>query len=202
MADLAEAWNQALPDIREAVTGVGVWSALNAARPVIVEDGVLVIGLKPGESELAGHLKLPNVKRLIERHLGERLGTPVIARVIEGTTAKDWEIAKRRDAEARRLQKIALDKTRRELAAKSNWESVYDQLSRRFAAVPNKSLPQSKARFLAEALELVTEARVNQEAHDEPAERNFARCIERVAQYTEVPSAIIASEVLKRSGEL
>jgi len=75
-------------------------------------------------------------------------------------------------------------------------------LSRKYAAVANKSLPQNRARFFEEGVELVVEARKAQQNFDELQERNFARCLERLAQYAELPSAIVAREVLTRSGEL
>lgn len=202
MAELAEVWGEALPTIRQGVTGVGIWAALNATKPLLIADNVVILGLPHEDTELAGHLKLPNVKRLIEKELSDRLGQPVTARVIDGTTMQDWERIQRRDAEARRLQEVALNKMRAELSAKSNWDAVYEQLSRRYAAVTNKSLPQNRARFLEEAIEIVAEARKNQAGADEQGERNFARCIERVSQYSDVPSTLIAVQVLQRAGEL
>src|SRR5512141_2379973 len=104
MADLAEIWQRALPNIRQSVTGVGVWSALNAAVPITLEDDVAYIGMLPEESELSGHLKLPATKRLIEMKLSEVLGRPVSTRIIDGITPHDVELVKRRDVERRRLQ--------------------------------------------------------------------------------------------------
>lgn len=202
MAELAEVWQQALPEIRQGVTGVGLWAAVNAAKPIALEEGVAILGLPHEDSELSGHLKLPHVKKLIEKTLSEKLGVPTTVRIIEGVTAADYETVKRRDAESRRLQELQLNKMRAEMAAKSNWDSVYEQLSRRFAAQTNKSLPQNRARFLDEAIELVAEARRGQSGFDEMGERNFARCIERVAQYADVPSALVAVQVLQRAGEL
>lgn len=202
MADLAEIWSEVLPEVRNAVTGVGVWSALNACKPLVLEDGVLVMGLPHRDSELAGHLRMAQTKRLIENGFAERVHAPVSLRVIDGDEPSDYEAVKRRDAEARRLQEAALEKMRAEMSARSNWDSVYEQLSRRYAAMSNKSLPQNRARFLEEAIEVVASARREQGEYDEPGERSFARCIERVAQYSDVPSALIAAEVLKRAGEL
>jgi hypothetical protein len=202
MPEAAEIWKQALPKLRESTTGVGIWAALNAVRPIVVEDGVLYVGLRPEDSELGGHLKLPNIKRLIETIAGEVGGQKLSARVIDGTELEDVERTKRRDAERRRLQERELEKMRLELQARTTWESVYEQLSRRFAAMTNKSLPQNRARFLYEAVELLAEARKSQAEFDDLAERNFARCLERVAQYTELPSVIVASRVLERAGEL
>ena len=93
-------------------------------------------------------------------------------------------------------------KMRAELESRTSWDTVYEQLSRRYAAVTNKSLPQNRARFFEEALELIAEARRTQATFDDIGERNFARCLERLAQYSEVPSTIVAIQVLQKSGEL
>jgi hypothetical protein len=202
MADVAEVWKHVLSPIKQGVTGVGVWAALNAARPIAFEEGVFVLGLPHQDSELAGHLRLPQTKRLIETTIAAELNTPVTVRVIDGTTTEDYDIVKRRDAERRRLQEAEMSKMRAELQAKTSWDSVYEQLSRRFAAVSNKSLPQNRARFFEEAVELIADARKNMTQWDDLAERNFARCIERLAQYAEMPSTLVATHVLQRSGEL
>lgn len=202
MAELAEVWKQSLPAIQEQVSGRGVWAALNAAVPVAFEDGVLVIGLAHQDSELAGHLRIPATVRLMEQIVSKALATQTKVRVIDGTTQADFEVVKRRDAERRRLQEAEMQKMRSELQARTTWDSVYEQLSKRYAAVPNKTLPQNKARFLDEALALVADGRKEQANYDDMGERNFARCIERVAQYTELPSTLIATMVLERLGEI
>lgn len=202
MADLAEAWQEILPTVREGVTGVGVWTALNSARPVAFEDGTFVLGLPQGETELAGHLKVMATKRLIESNISAKLGQTANLRVIDGLTQDDWATQKRRDEQARKLQLQALEKMREEMAARTNWEGVYEQLSRRYAAIGQKSLPQNRARFFSEAVALVAEARRGQESFDELGERSFARCLERIAQYTEIPAAIVAAHVLEKAGEI
>lgn len=202
MADLAEVWKQSLPTIQGQVTGRGVWAALNAAVPVAIEDNVLVIGLAHQDSELAGHLRIPATVRLMEQIVSKATGTQTKVRVIDGTTQADYEVVKRRDAERRRLQEAEMQKMRSELQARTTWDSVYEQLSRRYAAVSNKTLPQNKARFLDEALALVADGRKEQTNYDDMGERNFARCIERVAQYTDLPSTLIATLVLERLGEI
>ena len=202
MAELSEVWQTALPKVREGVTGVGVWTALNAAVPITVEDGLFVLGSPAGQSELAGHLRIPATHRLLEQQVGKALNQQIRVRVIDGTTPEAWEITKRRDAERRRMQEAEMTKMRSELSAKNTWESTYEQLSRRFAAIQNKSLPQNRARFFDEACAIVADARKENGGYDEMGERNFARCIERVAQYCDVPSPIVAMEILKRSGEI
>lgn len=202
MADAAEIWAKILPQVKESVTGVGVWAALNACKPVTLEEGVLVLGIPHEDSELSGHLRMPQTKRLMEIAATEVQGSPIAVRVIDGTALDDWETLKRRDKEKQRLEGLQRQNMRAEMEAKTSWETVYEQLSRRYAAVTNKSLPQNRARFFEEAVDLIAEARNGMAAFDDLGERNFARCLERLAQYSEVPSTLVAASVLKRAGEL
>ena len=202
MPDVEQVWKQALPVVINQVSGRGVWAALNAARPILFEDNVLVLGLQVHDTELAGHLRIPSTKRLLDVTLTKLMGAPTTVRVIDGTTLADYDVVKRRDAERRRLQEAELTKMRSELTSKASWDGVYDQLARRFAAVTQKSLPQNRARFFEEAVALIAEARQSQAEWDDLGERNFARCLERLAQYSEIPSTLVAIEVLKKAGEL
>jgi hypothetical protein len=202
MADVEQVWKQALPIVIQQVSGRGVWAALNAVKPILFDDKVYVVGLTANDSELAGHLRLPATKRLLDLAVTKILGEPFTVRVIDGITSADYDVVKRRDAERRRLQEAELTKMRAEMSAKTSWDAVYEQLARRFAAVTNKSLPQNKARFFEEAVALIAEARQSQAQWDEIGERNFARCLERLAQYVEMPSTYIAIQVLQKAGEL
>ena len=199
MTDIADVWRSSLPAIRDSVTGVGVWTALNACRPIAVEDGVLVLGLPGSESELAGHLRLPAARKAIEDVIAKELRHPIAVRVIQGTETEDWEAAKESDSVKRKLAEQANERARAELQARSSWEGLYDKLSRKFAETPNRSLPQNRARFFLEAVDIVSAALIETPITDDLAERNFARCIERIAQYCEIPSALVATKVLEKA---
>lgn len=202
MADVVQIWKEVLPTIIQQVTGRGVWAALNAAKPILIEDNTVVLGISADDGELAGHLRIPSTKRLIEIGISKVRKEPTVVRIIDGTTLADYDIVKRRDAERRRLQEVEMTKMRAEMSAKNSWDTVYEQLSRRFAAVTNRSLPQNRARFYEEAVSLIAEARQSQAEWDDMGERNFARCLERLAQFVEMPSALVATHVLQRAGEI
>jgi len=195
MSDIASAWSAALPEVRRGVTGVGVWAALNSARPVSLEGDAFVLGVPHESSELSGHLRMVGTKMLIEREMAARLGRTIQLRVIEGTSSDDWERVKRKEAEARRLQDAALARARAEIQARSSWETVYEQLSRAYASIPNRSMPQSRARYYRDAIEIVAKATKIHPVADDLSERNYARCLERIAQYSEVPSVLVALAV-------
>jgi hypothetical protein len=199
MYDVQAIWSESLPEVMDGVTGVGVWTALKTVVPVVYEDGVFVLGLSGGSTELAGHLRLSGTKRVIELALAKRFNTRVEARIITGTTPADWETEKKRDAEKRRIQEQALARAKAEIAAGKSWEGIYEQLSRKYAATEKKSLPQNRARFFLEAVDILAEALLDTPMNDDLAERNYARCIERIAQYTELPSSYVAVRVLEKS---
>jgi len=198
MAELAQIWAELLPDLRRGVTGVGVWAALNAVKPIILEDKQVVLGLPYDATELSGHLKLPNTKRLMEIKLGEKLGNDIILRIIDGVSIEDWETAKRRDQEGMRLQELARQRAKAELDSKSTWDTTYEALNRKYGALQNKSLPQNRAKFFSESIDMIVETYAAQDSMDDLAERNYARCLERVSQYTELPSVFIALIVQQR----
>ena len=202
MSQVVELWEKIVPKVREGVTGIGVWTALKTCVPVALEDGYLVLGVPSGASELGGHLRMPQTSRLIETLASQEGGSALRLRVIDGTTAQDWEVTKRRDVERRRMQEADMVKMKAQLETRTSWDSIYEKLSREFASTPNRSLPQSRARFFDAALSIISEARRELGLNDEQNERNFARCIERVSQYTEIPSAYVAFEVLKRAEEI
>lgn len=201
MPDLVQVWSEVLPDIRKGVTGVGVWTALNACVPLAIEEGVLIMGLPPSGNDLSGHLRLAQTRKLIETEVGRHFGQPLTLRVIEGTTQEDWATEKIRDAEKRRLNEQAMARARAATQAGTSWESVYDVLSRKFAETPNRSLPQNRAKFFMEAINIVVDAVRETPITDDLAERNYARCIERVSQYAEVPSTLVAVKVLEKMFE-
>lgn len=199
MVDVQAVWAEILPDVKNGVTGVGVWTALNVAKPLVLEEGILVVGVPAGDTDLAGHLRVVQTKRLIEQAFGAKIDQRVEVRVIAGQTVQDWETEKRRDAEKRRLQEQALMRARAEAAAGKSWETIYEQLSRKYAATPSRSLPQNRAKFFLEAVDIVAEALLETPINDDLAERNYARCLERIATYCELPSAYVAIRVLERS---
>ncbi len=202
MAEVAELWPKILPQVKAGVTGIGVWTALSSAVPIALEDGVLVVGVPPGQSELGGHLRMPATSRLIEQTASAASGSPIKLRVIDGTTQSEWDLTKRRDAERRRMQEADMVKMKAELETKTSWEAVYEKISREFAGVANRSLPQNRGRFFDAAVSIVADARRQQTNFDDVNERSFARCLERISQYTEIPSAYVAFEVLKRAEEI
>lgn len=198
--DFYDAWNAAVEDIKKQVTGVGVWTALNVAIPITLEDDVFVLGVPEKESDAKGHLQLSNTSRVIQQELGKRIGHPVKVEVIDGITINNWEAVKRRRAETERLSREAAEREKKARKQASNWDNLYDQMARDFGKLNNKGMPQVRARFLRHCVELCVK-NMQSGVMDESDERNFARCLERISSYTEVPATFVASMVLEKAAQ-
>lgn len=192
VADIKQLWAEILPEVKDGVTGVGVWTALNQAIPVCLDENQFVMGLPSESGDLAGHLRLNQTKTLIEKLSASKLGQSIVLRVIDGHSLQDWENVKRRDAEAKRLQEQAMARQRVEIQSRSSWDTVYDQISRKNSTMGLRSLPQNRAKFTVECIDLMVQSLKAMPITDDLAERNFARCIERIAQYAELPSTYVA----------
>lgn len=199
MSNLAEIWSSSLPEIMKNVTGVGVWTALRSSVPIAFEQDSLILGLPGADQELAGHLRLPQTRRAIEMEMGKQLNARVNLRIINGTTAEDWETEKRRDEEKRRLQDAAMQRQKAELVAGKSWDSVFEQVSRTYAGMANRSLPQVRAAFFLQAVQIVADALLETPINDDMAERGYARVLDRVAHYCELPSAYVALKVMEKA---
>ncbi|MEP0765609.1 MAG: hypothetical protein HRF45_03590 [Fimbriimonadia bacterium] len=198
MADLIGAWRVALPKVKTAVTGRTLWQALDMVVPVTMEGDLVVLGVPAQQSNLVGHLRSTPSKRAIERNLSDVLKQEVQVEIIGGDSIADWELIKTKAEHVKDLQEKEYQRSTESKARQQAWESSYEQLSRLNAAVPNKALPQNRARLLVDGLNVIVAAVREQGDLDDLGERNMARLIERLAGYTDVPAPVVAYMVLER----
>ena len=196
--DFYDAWNASLEDIKKQVTGVGVWTALNVAIPIAFEeDGTFVLGVTEKESESRGHLALANTRRVMEQELEKRVGKKVEVVVIDGITINHWESLKRRREDFKRLETEAAIRAKEKAGKSTAWDTIYDQMGREFGELQHKAMPQVRARFMLWCVDLVA-AHLHGTAHSEDDERNFSRCVDRIAAYADANQTYIAAMILER----
>ncbi len=201
--DIEQIWKGTLEKIKVRLVMPGVWRAMEAARPLVIENGILVLGFPASRSHEGGLLKDSKTNNIIERALEEEAGQPLRLRTIEGETLDDWQTAKLRDEQATALQRAAAEKRRREQSADQGWDGIIERLTRQYADMPMRQLPQMQAIYLDEAIRLLADA-ARRLLGDSPAEadqRSFARALDRVADRTQVPAAIVAYLVRQKAAE-
>lgn len=198
--DIRSLWDKVVDQVKQKVIHPTLWRTLELAVPVTIEDKEFVVGLAPGSYHMSGHMTSSEHKNAIETALRDFSGTSFNLRVIEGTTIEDYRSAKAKDERLRAIKDAAYKKREAETAVTKSWEGLLEAVGRRYASQPLRTLPQFRAIYISEALQLISETMdvlMPEGKGDELAERSLARVIERVGTLAEVPPALIALE-LKR----
>jgi hypothetical protein len=202
-AEVERLWKATLEKVKVRLVLPGVWRAMEAARPLVVDGNTLVIGFSASHAHEGGLLQDSKTTNIIERALEEEAGRNLRLRMIEGETLEDWQACKRRDEQALALQKAAQERRQREASVEQGWDAITERLTRRYAEMPLRQLPQMQALYLQEAVEALADAarRLLGENASEVDHRSFARVIDRVADRAQVPAAMVAYLVRQKSGE-
>lgn len=200
--DVQRLWRAALEKVKVRLVLPGVWRAMEAARPLVVEGDTLVLGFPASQTHEGGLLTDSRNSNIIERALEEEAGRPLRLRIIEGETVQDWLTAKRRDEEGAALLKAAQERRQREAAAGQGWDAISERLTRRYAEMPLRQLPQMQALYLEEAVGVLAEAvgRLLSSNAAESDHRSFARVLDKVADRAQVPAPLIAWMVRQKAG--
>jgi hypothetical protein len=202
-ATVRRIWDGTVEKVKVRLVLPGVWRAMEAAVPLTIEGETLVLGFSPSQSHQGGLLRDAKTNNIIERAVEEEAGRYLRVRIIEGASLEDWEITKRRDQEAVNLQKAAQERRQRDQSADQGWDGVIEQVTRKYAEMPMRQLPQMQALYLEESVNLLTAA-VRRLLGDNPTEldhRSFARALDRIADRAQVPAALVAYLVHQKSGD-
>lgn len=199
-AEARRVWLDAVEKVKDQTLAPTLWRALELGTGIDHENGVFVIGFPPSDSPMAGYLRSSEHKIVIEKVLTQMLGTPTQIKIIEGTTQADFETAKKREATAERTRSVVSERRQGERALETAWETIAEQCSRKYANTPMRQMPQVRGQFMFEAVKIISDAmdtihptgEINDTGH-----RSIARVIEKVATLADVPSAVIAAELIR-----
>ena len=201
--DVRQLWRATLEKVKVRLVLPSVWRAMEAACPLVIDGDWFVVGFAPSRSHEGGLLMDSKNANIIERALEEEAGRPLRLRLIEGETMDDWVAYQRRDEEAAALQKAAQERRRREASVEQGWDAITERLTRRYAEMPLRQLPQIQALYLEEAVAVLADAarRLLGDSPSEVDHRSFARVLDRVADRAQVPAPLVAWLVRRKSGE-
>ncbi len=194
--EMQQAWSAIRERVKQQVTGRTLYRALDALQLVTIEGETVVLGLPHEEYQLAGHLNAPTVRKWIEQYIEEAYAVRPQLVIIEGTTLQDWQLHQRKQDELRRLSEQGTRKREAEARTYTNWEAVYEQVGRKFAETPGRSLAVNRARYLNEMIAFVRDALQRIPVESEADERQLNRIIERIANNAEAPSTVVAWLIL------
>ncbi len=197
-ASLPNLWANCVERLKDRINNRSFWEAIELTEPVTIEGDALIVGMEPENYGRASIVQQVANLHIVNEVVEQFFGIPLKVRLIEGNTLADWELVRERDARAQVMRSSV--PTQRETSAGHGdltWESVIEQISRLYAAAPHRALPQGKARFANEALYLLVESMDGLYPDDagDHAERSLARVLERIANASEIPAAVLAFEL-------
>jgi hypothetical protein len=199
--NLDKLWQQVQEHLHEGDIDRSLWDAAAVAKPLVLEDDVLVLGLRPADmrhaSYLTSTLQKPKVQDAVEAALGRR----VDIETIEGTTLEAWEHEKERQVHRAERAEAQLRTRMAAAGAERIWGDLHEQVGKAFGAARDRRFPLSRARMVASALKAIREA--EERAHEEEPEAGEAhdnqvnRALDRVAVFAEMPPTVVAIEYLR-----
>jgi hypothetical protein len=202
--DVSGIWHEVTEKVKQRLVLPGLWRAMEAAKALAVDDGLFILGFPPQVSHDAGLLMDSKNLNVIERALEETAGQPWRLKIIQGETQEDWLQQKRRDEEAAAYVRAAQERKRREAGVEQGWDGISERLTRRYAELPLRGLPQTQAAYLDECLEVLADAvqRLMPATPTEVDQRALARVIEKVADRSAVPAPVIAFFLRQRTRQV
>ena len=195
-ASLPILWANCVNQLKDRVNNRSFWEALEHTKAITIENGTLILGIEPEEYTRASVITQVSMLHTVHDVVRQLFGQPLKVRIIEGLGLTDWEAAKSQDASLAAM-KMAPPAPRPAGLSGTGWDAVTEKLSRLYAEAPHRALPQGKARYANEALYLLVEAMdtLYPDGADEHTERSLARVLDRIANTTEIPSAVLAFEL-------
>ena len=189
-------WQSCVDELKNRVNNLPFWEALELCVPIAIDDGTLVLGLDSAHLNKVAYLQQPANFATINEVVSSTFNTSLTAKFIEGTTLQDWDIARKRDERVAAMKASGARQAVQKDAAVSGWEDLYEVVARLYAQSVNRALPQVKARYASEALYAVLDAMDTLYKNpDEVSERGLARVLERIANASEIPAAVLAFEL-------
>jgi hypothetical protein len=194
---LKTAWAKAVEITKQRAVNPTLYRALEKTVPIAWEDNFFVVGMLHAEGTMVGAMNTAEYQVAINRAVQEATRDPNVRfRFIEGSDYADWEFVRQRDAAFQAQQSASAQKRAIEFAAGNTWEDVYEQASRLWGNAELRSLPVGRGRYIAAAMDMVSEAMdrlyPKEGKVDEATERGLSRVIDRIASMAQSDSAVIA----------
>lgn len=179
--------------------------AFNAAIPLAIDDdGIFVLGFDGANFYRSGMLERPDVRLKLEEILTKGFKRPMTLRIIHGTVAEDWSIAKSREKIAAEKREEAYVQAKETTGAQASFDELGLELRRRYGALEGRQYTQVKARFLMEHIPLILETErlvaEREGASTDAFQRQLSRLVDSLALMLDVPPLVMALEIERQRG--
>ena len=199
--NVEELWAKTRQMLEQGDINPPLWEAAATVQPITLDEDTLVLGLPAVQMRHASYLETAINKSRLQQILESLTGQRLDLRVIEGTTAQDWERIKQR-------QQISVDATVARVRAQAagrgtvaTWQEgakqVAEMLSGTRARARSIDLAQLLVKTLPQIWEIEQTARQQDPDNEDVHSQQLDRIVERVATYCNLPAPVVALEYLR-----
>ncbi len=197
-------WLKAAEKAKDRVVSPTFYRAVELGVGITIEGDVFVLGFSTADSSMAGHIRSSQHLATVEQSLSEVIGRKVRLKIVDGTTIEDYENYLKLQKMAEKSRTVMSDRRAAERQIELAWEEVAEKITRGYAKLPLRQLPQTKGRFILDAFALLSEMVDKMgysEQSDEMQQRAIARVFDKFSTVVEVPAAMLAYEFFRLRNE-
>jgi hypothetical protein len=199
--NLEVVWAEVNRLLREGAVNRALWDAAEVAKPLAVEGNTLILGITAANFRHASYLQTDINRAKLRKLLEQCCGLNLDLRVIQGSTAEDWERTRVREHEAEEKAVSGIRRAASFKGAEAIWEAANHEINLVFTGVRARAYGTTRARLLIKALPLVYQAeqaaRAEEPQADEAHQRQLNRMIERLATNVDLPPTAVALEYMR-----
>jgi hypothetical protein len=199
--DLETVWAQVNRLLREGAINRALWDAAEVAKPLALEGNTLILGITAGNFRHASYLQTDINRSQLRKLIEQCCGLDVDLRVIQGSTAEDWDRAKAREREAEEAAVSGIRRAASFKGAEAVWETANHDINLIFTGVRARAYGTTKARLLIKALPVLYNAeqaaRAEEPQGDDAHQRQLNRIIDRIATNVDLSPTAVAVEYMR-----
>ena len=199
--DLETVWAQVNRLLREGAVNRALWDAAEVAKPLALEGRTLILGITAANFRHASYLQTDINRSQLRKLIQQCCGVDLELRVIQGSTAEEWERAKAREREAEEKAVSGIRRAASFKGAEALWETANHEINLVFTGVRARAYGTTRARLLIKALPVLYKAeqaaRAEEPQADEAHERQLNRIIDRIATNVDLSPTAVALEYMR-----
>ena len=199
--DAEKIWSRMQKLLHEGELNPPLWEAVEAVRPLTVDDDTVVLGLEPAQMQHASYIETSQNKTQIQQLLEQVAGRRLDVRVIEGRTLEDWQRIKQREAAGLQAATERVQTRTAQKEARAIWSEGVERVLAIFTGTRARARGTDLARLLVKSVAEMhkVEQAARQEAPDDEKlhSQQLNRIIDRVATYCNVPPTVVGLEYLR-----
>ena len=199
--DIQALWATVNQLLREGAVNRALWDAAEAAKPLVLEGDLLVLGLEPKDMRHASYLTTEINRSRVRQIMHAQTGQNLDLTVIPGSTLEDWEKTKSRQEIGESEAEARLRVMAKYRGAQAVWEKAARSLTELMGSTRSRAWATARARLLAKSFPPIYEAeqaaRKEEPEAEETHERYLNKLLDKVATWTELPPTVVALEYLR-----